>query len=54
MLNEAVFALQEDVGTAEDIDKVIKLRENHPIRPLALLGLVGLEVSEKLNLSISH
>ncbi len=45
MLNEAVFALSDGVGTAEDIDKAMKLGANHPIGPLALLDLVGLDVA---------
>ncbi|HLE24738.1 MAG TPA: 3-hydroxybutyryl-CoA dehydrogenase [Thermodesulfobacteriota bacterium] len=45
MLNEAVFALEEGVGTAEDIDKAMKLGTNQPIGPLALIDLVGLDVT---------
>lgn len=44
MINEAVFALQEGVGTAESIDSVMKLGMNHPIGPLALCDLIGLDV----------
>ncbi len=44
MLNEAVFALQEGVGTAEAIDDVMKLGMNHPLGPLALADLIGLDV----------
>jgi len=44
MINEAVFALQEGVGTAEGIDKVMKLGMNHPMGPLALADLIGLDV----------
>lgn len=44
MLNEAVFALQEGVGTAEAIDEVMKLGMNHPLGPLALSDLIGLDV----------
>ncbi|MFC2169563.1 3-hydroxybutyryl-CoA dehydrogenase [Acidobacteriota bacterium] len=44
MINEAVFALMEGVGTAEDIDKVMKLGMNHPMGPLALADLIGLDV----------
>jgi len=43
MLNEAIFALQEGVATAEDIDNGMKLGCNHPIGPLALADLVGLD-----------
>jgi 3-hydroxybutyryl-CoA dehydrogenase len=45
MLNEAVFALQDGVGTAEDIDKAMKLGTNHPLGPLALIDLIGLDVT---------
>jgi 3-hydroxybutyryl-CoA dehydrogenase len=44
MINEAVFALQEHVGTAEAIDTVTKLGMNHPMGPLALGDLIGLDV----------
>jgi len=44
MINEAVFALQEGIGTAESIDTVMKLGMNHPIGPLALADLIGLDV----------
>ena len=44
MINEAVFALQEGLGTAADIDKVMKLGMSHPIGPLALADLIGLDV----------
>jgi 3-hydroxybutyryl-CoA dehydrogenase len=44
MLNEAIFALQEGVGTAEAIDEVMKLGMNHPLGPLALSDLIGLDV----------
>jgi len=44
MLNEAVFTLQEGVGTAEAIDEVMKLGMNHPLGPLALADLIGLDV----------
>lgn len=44
MLNEAIFALQEGVGSAEAIDSVMKLGMNHPLGPLALCDLVGLDV----------
>lgn len=45
MLNEAVFALEEGLGTPEDIDKAMKLGTNHPIGPLALIDLIGLDVT---------
>ena len=44
MINEAVFALMEGVGTAEAIDTVIKLGMNHPMGPLTLADLIGLDV----------
>lgn len=43
MLNEAVFCLQERLATAEDIDRVMKLGMAHPIGPLALADLIGLD-----------
>jgi 3-hydroxybutyryl-CoA dehydrogenase len=44
MINEAVFALQERVGAPEAIDAVMKLGMNHPLGPLALADLIGLDV----------
>jgi 3-hydroxybutyryl-CoA dehydrogenase len=44
MINEAIFALQEGVGTPEAIDNVMKLGMNHPMGPLTLADLVGLDV----------
>ena len=44
MINEAVFALQEGVATREAIDTVMKLGMNHPLGPLALADLIGLDV----------
>lgn len=43
MLNEACFALYEGLGTPEDIDTGIKLGLNHPLGPLALADLIGLD-----------
>jgi 3-hydroxybutyryl-CoA dehydrogenase len=43
MINEAVFVLQEGIATAEDIDRGMMLGANHPIGPLALADLVGLD-----------
>jgi len=43
MINEAVFVLQEGIASAEDIDKGMVLGANHPIGPLALADLVGLD-----------
>jgi len=44
MINEAIYALQEGIGTPEAIDTVMKLGMNHPMGPLALSDLVGLDV----------
>ncbi len=44
MINEAILALQESLGTAQDIDTVMKLGMSHPIGPLALADLIGLDV----------
>ena len=43
MINEAIFALMEGVGSAEAIDAVMKLGMNHPMGPLALADLIGLD-----------
>ena len=43
MINEAIFALYEGVGTAEAIDSVMKLGMNHPMGPLELADLIGLD-----------
>src|SRR5207245_3179617 len=44
MINEAIFCVQEGVGTPEAIDQVMKLGMNHPLGPLALADLIGLDV----------
>lgn len=44
MLNEAIQALHEGVGTAEAIDQVMKLGMNHPMGPLELADFIGLDV----------
>ncbi len=44
MINEAVYALFEGVGTAEDIDTVMKLGMAHPMGPLALADFIGLDI----------
>jgi len=44
MINEAVYALAEGLATAEEIDNAMKLGANHPIGPLALCDLIGLDV----------
>ena len=43
MINEAIYALYEGVGEAKDIDEIMKLGMNHPIGPLALADLIGLD-----------
>lgn len=43
MINEAIYAVYEGVGTPEDIDAVMKLGANHPMGPLALADLIGLD-----------
>lgn len=44
MINEAIFALHEGVGTPEAIDQVMKLGMNHPMGPLQLADFIGLDV----------
>jgi 3-hydroxybutyryl-CoA dehydrogenase len=44
MINEAAFALQEGVADAHGVDECMKLGCNHPLGPLALADLVGLDV----------
>ena len=44
MINEAIFALQDGLASAEEIDAGMKLGCNHPIGPLALCDLIGLDV----------
>ncbi len=44
MINEAIGALAEGVGEAEDIDRILKLGMGHPMGPLALADLIGLDV----------
>lgn len=43
MINEAIFVLSEGIASAEDIDRGMKLGANHPIGPLALADLIGLD-----------
>ena len=45
LINEAVFALQEGLASVTDIDTVFKLGMNHPMGPLALADLIGLDVT---------
>ena len=44
MINEAIYALMEGVGTREAIDTVMKLGMNHPMGPLELADLIGLDI----------
>ena len=44
MINEAIFCVQDGIATAEGVDEVMKLGMNHPIGPLALADLIGLDV----------
>lgn len=44
MINEAVYVLMEGIGSVEDIDTVMRLGLNHPMGPLALADLIGLDV----------
>jgi 3-hydroxybutyryl-CoA dehydrogenase len=43
MINEAIFVLYEGIATPEDIDRGMKLGTNHPMGPLALADLIGLD-----------
>jgi 3-hydroxybutyryl-CoA dehydrogenase len=53
MINEAIFCMYHSVGTREDIDTVMRLGANHPMGPLALADLIGLDtclaIMETLN-----
>jgi 3-hydroxybutyryl-CoA dehydrogenase len=44
MINEAIYAVMEGVGTAEAVDTVMKLGMNHPMGPLTLADFIGLDV----------
>lgn len=44
LISEAIFAYQENIAAQEDLDQAIKLGYNHPMGPLALADLVGLDV----------
>lgn len=48
MINEAVYCLYHGVGTREDIDTVMKLGMNHPMGPLALADLIGLDTCQAI------
>ncbi len=53
MINEAVYCLMEGVGTVEAIDQVMKLGMNHPMGPLALADLIGLDTCTSI-LQVLH
>jgi 3-hydroxybutyryl-CoA dehydrogenase len=53
MINEAVYCLMEGVGTVEAIDQVMKLGMNHPMGPLALADLIGLDTCASI-LQVLH
>ena len=53
MINEACYALMEGVGSVEDIDKAMTLGCNHPLGPLALADLIGLDIVEAI-LKVLH
>ena len=44
MINEAIYCVMEGVGSPEAMDPIMKLGMNHPIGPLALADLIGLDV----------
>ncbi len=44
MINEAIYCVQDGIATAEGVDAVMKLGMNHPLGPLALADLIGLDV----------
>ena len=43
MINEAIYVFYENISTPEEIDEALKLGANHPIGPLALADLIGLD-----------
>lgn len=54
MINEAIFALHEGVAVAEDIDQVMQLGAAHPMGPLALADLIGLDVCLSIMEALHH
>lgn len=54
MINEAVYCLYHGVGTREDIDTVMKLGMNHPMGPLALADLIGLDTCLAIMETLYH
>ena len=43
MINEAIYCLYEGIGTRESIDNIMKMGANHPMGPLELADLIGLD-----------
>lgn len=54
MINEAVFALNEGVASAEDIDAVMKLGASHPMGPLELADMIGLDTVLSIMEAMHH
>lgn len=54
MINEAVFALNEGVASAEEIDMVMQLGASHPMGPLALADMIGLDVCLSIMEALHH
>jgi 3-hydroxybutyryl-CoA dehydrogenase len=54
MINEAIFALHEGVASADDIDQVMVLGASHPMGPLALADLIGLDVVLSIMEALHH
>ncbi|MCK9263735.1 MAG: 3-hydroxybutyryl-CoA dehydrogenase [Desulfomonilia bacterium] len=54
MINEAVYCLYHGVGTREDIDTVMKLGMNHPMGPLALADLIGIDTCLAIMETLYH
>ena len=52
MINEAVGLLVEGVASAEDIDKAMRLGANHPMGPLALADLIGIDICYAIMMSL--
>lgn len=54
MINEAIFALNEGVASCEDIDQIMQLGAAHPMGPLALADLIGLDVCLSIMEALHH
>ena len=54
MINEAIFCVQDGIATAEAVDQVMKLGMNHPLGPLALADLIGLDVCLAIMKVLQH